>query len=82
MVTIKVARPAESVMLITLDRPKALNALSKALLIEVAGALEDAEADDAVRSVVLTGDERAFSAGPTSKRCRKAAFPCGPRRGG
>ena len=33
MVTIKVARPAESVMLITLDRPKALHALRKALLI-------------------------------------------------
>ena len=75
MVTIKVARPADSVMLITLDRPKALNALSKALLIEVAGALEDAEADDAVRSVVLTGDERAFSAGADIKEMPEGGIP-------
>ena len=75
METIKVARPADGVMLITLDRPKALNALSKALLIEVAGALEDAEADDAIRCVVLTGDERAFSAGADLKEMSTQSGP-------
>ena len=38
-----VARPRPGIMLITLDRPEALNALSKDLLVEVATALREAE---------------------------------------
>lgn len=48
---------------ITLDRPDALNALTPALLRELADALETAADDPAVRVVVLTGTGRAFSAG-------------------
>jgi enoyl-CoA hydratase/carnithine racemase len=48
---------------LTLDRPEALNALTPALLTELADALDAAAADDAVRVVVLTGTGRAFSAG-------------------
>ncbi len=48
---------------VTLDRPDKYNALNLALLRELAGALERAEADDAVRVVVLTGAGRAFCAG-------------------
>jgi enoyl-CoA hydratase/carnithine racemase len=48
---------------ITLHRPEALNALTPALLEELATALEDAAALDEVRVVVLTGTGRAFSAG-------------------
>jgi len=54
---------ADTVHTITLHRPEALNALTPALLEELATALEDASAAADVRVVVLTGSGRAFSAG-------------------
>lgn len=56
-------RPAEGVALIRLNRPKALNALSRALMIELADALETLAEDDSCVCVVLTGNQRAFAAG-------------------
>ena len=53
----------ENVCTLTLDRPEALNALTPALLDELAAALDDAANDDTIRVVVLTGTGRAFSAG-------------------
>ncbi len=53
--------------LITLDRPKALNALNGALVGELAAALDDMEADDEIGAIVLTGSERAFAAGADIK---------------
>lgn len=49
--------------LITLDRPKVLNAISPEMLESLAKALEDAEKDARVRVLALTGSGRAFSAG-------------------
>jgi enoyl-CoA hydratase len=49
--------------LITLDRPKALNALCAALIAELAQALDDFEADSEIGCMVLTGSEKAFAAG-------------------
>jgi enoyl-CoA hydratase len=63
------------VTLIRLDRPKALNALSIALLVELAEALREAEASEDVRCVVLTGDERAFSAGADIKEMPEGGIP-------
>jgi 1,4-dihydroxy-2-naphthoyl-CoA synthase len=54
---------ADAVRTITLHRPEALNALTPALLEELATALDDAAAAAEVRVVVLTGTGRAFSAG-------------------
>ena len=49
---------------LTIDRPKALNALSQATLGEIQSALEDARDDNGVRGVILTGaGNRAFVAG-------------------
>ena len=48
---------------ITLNRPDALNALNRQLLSEVGQALEEADASDKVRCIVLTGSEKAFAAG-------------------
>ncbi|MFC1940165.1 enoyl-CoA hydratase/isomerase family protein [Chloroflexota bacterium] len=48
---------------ITLNRPKAMNALSEELLSELVAALDDIEKDDSVNVVILTGAGRAFSAG-------------------
>ena len=51
------------VALITLNRPKALNALNSELLDELVVALKACDADDDVRCIVLTGSDRAFAAG-------------------
>jgi enoyl-CoA hydratase len=49
--------------LITLNRPKALNALNDQLMDELGEALLAFDADDAIGCIVLTGSERAFAAG-------------------
>ena len=77
MKNIKISEPVEHVRLITLNRPKALNALSKALLTEMASALEEASCDDTVRCVVITGDIGRFPLVLTSRRCLKTGCPCG-----
>ncbi len=53
----------DGVALITLNRPERLNAWSPQLARELTQALTDADRDDAVRAVVLTGAGRAFCAG-------------------
>ena len=50
-------------VLITLDRPKQLNALNDALMDELGAALLAFDADDGVGCIVLTGSEKAFAAG-------------------
>jgi enoyl-CoA hydratase/carnithine racemase len=50
-------------VLITLNRPNALNALNEGLMNELDQALADAESDAEIRAVVITGAGRAFSAG-------------------
>jgi enoyl-CoA hydratase len=49
--------------LITLNRPKALNALNDQLMDEMGAALLAFDADDSIGCIVLTGSERAFAAG-------------------
>jgi enoyl-CoA hydratase len=57
----------DAVGLITLNRPKALNALNKALVAEMRDALDAFEADDAIGAIVVTGSEKAFAAGADIK---------------
>jgi enoyl-CoA hydratase len=52
-----------AVAVLTLHRPEKLNALSNELLFELIESLDRIELDQAVRSVVITGSGRAFSAG-------------------
>lgn len=53
-----------AVAIITLNRPKQLNALNQALIGELLAALNELAQDDAVRAVLLTGSgDRAFAAG-------------------
>ena len=52
-----------AVAIITLNRPKALNALNSELLQELVAALEAIDSDDQLHATVLTGSERAFAAG-------------------
>ena len=58
---------------IRLNRPKALNALSGALMDELVGALERYDNDDTIRAVVVTGDDRAFAAGADIKEMADAS---------
>jgi enoyl-CoA hydratase len=62
------------VVLIRLNRPEALNALNSRLLEELSQALDAAEADDAVRCLVLTGSERAFAAGADIKEMSDKSY--------
>jgi len=56
-----------SVGLITLNRPKAMNALCADLAREIAEAVDAFEADDAIGALVVTGSEKAFCAGADIK---------------
>ncbi|MFC4175518.1 enoyl-CoA hydratase [Microvirga sp. GCM10011540] len=61
--------------LITLNRPKALNALNSALLGEVNRALDAFEADPNVGCIVITGSEKAFAAGADIKEMSDLSYP-------
>ncbi|MEO1473392.1 MAG: enoyl-CoA hydratase [Pseudomonadota bacterium] len=65
------------VAIVTLNRPDALNALSRALRAEIVQTFKDlADADD-VRAVVLTGAGRAFTAGVDLKEAGETGFALG-----
>jgi len=69
-----VARPEPAVALITLNRPKALNALCSPLFAELNKALLEVDADDAIGAVVLTGSEKAFAAGADIKEMKDKEY--------
>jgi enoyl-CoA hydratase len=60
--------------LITLNRPKAMNALNPSLIAELAQGLDEFEADDEVGAIVLTGNEKAFAAGADIKVMMEKTF--------
>ena len=60
--------------LITLNRPKALNALSDQLVTELGQALDALEADDSVGAIVVTGSEKAFAAGADIKEMQGFSY--------
>jgi enoyl-CoA hydratase/carnithine racemase len=53
-------REENRVGVITLNRPKALNALSGSLIEELLGALRSYDKDPAIGAIVITGNNRAF----------------------
>ena len=63
-----------AVGLITLNRPKALNALSAGLIKDLGAALSVFEDDAAIRCVVLTGSEKAFAAGADIKEMQSKTY--------
>ncbi|KAJ2724180.1 putative enoyl-CoA hydratase, mitochondrial [Coemansia sp. Benny D115] len=62
------------VAVITLNRPKALNALCSELFYEINDALSRFDNDAGVGAVVLTGSERAFAAGADIKEMKDTEF--------
>jgi enoyl-CoA hydratase len=59
---------------ITLNRPKMLNALSFGVFREIAAAVDDLEADAGIGCIVLTGNEKAFAAGADIKEMQPKGF--------
>ncbi|MFY2822528.1 enoyl-CoA hydratase [Ruegeria sp. MALMAid1280] len=64
----------DHVALIRLDRPDALNALNTQLLGELCDALEDADRNDKVRCIVITGSDKAFAAGADIKEMSEMSY--------
>jgi len=60
---IQVRTEAGKVGLVTLNRPKQLNALNDQLMDELGAALQGFDADAAIGCIVITGSEKAFAAG-------------------
>ncbi|KAF2425257.1 enoyl-CoA hydratase [Tothia fuscella] len=71
---IKISTPKPGVGLITLNRPKALNALSTPLFLELNDALRKLDADKETGAIVITGSERAFAAGADIKEMKDLTF--------
>ena len=64
----------EDVALIRLNRPDALNALNNELLGELCDALIEADANEKVRAIVLTGSDKAFAAGADIKEMAEMTY--------
>jgi enoyl-CoA hydratase len=60
---IEVRTEADKVGIITLNRPKQLNALNGELMVEMGQALRAFDADERIGCIILTGNEKAFAAG-------------------
>ena len=63
-----------AVGIVRLNRPKMLNALSFGVFREIAAAIEDLEADDNIRCILLTGSDKAFAAGADIKEMQPKTF--------
>lgn len=61
--------------LVTLNRPKALNALCNGLMIELNQAFQSFDKDDKISAIVLTGSEKAFAAGADIKEMQNNTYP-------
>jgi len=60
--------------IITLNRPKAMNALNSAIVGEIGQALDSFETDDAIGCIVITGSEKAFAAGADIKEMQSQSY--------
>ncbi|MDO5642350.1 MAG: enoyl-CoA hydratase [Paracoccus sp. (in: a-proteobacteria)] len=65
---------SDYIALIRLNRPDAMNALNSHLLGELTAALADADRNDKVRCIVITGSEKAFAAGADIKEMSEKTF--------
>ena len=65
---------ADGVATITIDRPKALNALNLQVLTDITDAATAFDADDSVRAIIITGSEKAFAAGADIKEMADLDF--------
>ena len=71
---IEVRVEADKVGIITLNRPKQLNALNDQLMDELGAALQAFDADEKIGCMIITGSERAFAAGADIGAMAKYSF--------
>ena len=71
---ITVSTEGEKVGVITLNRPKQLNALNDQLMNELGQALQAFDADESIGCIILTGSEKAFAAGADIGAMAKYSF--------
>ena len=64
----------DAVGIITLNRPKTLNALSAALTKELETALIELDGDNSIGCMVITGSEKAFAAGADIKEMQSKSY--------
>ncbi|MBH67535.1 MAG: enoyl-CoA hydratase [Rhodospirillaceae bacterium] len=64
----------EAIGVITLNRPKSLNALSAELTRELQMALTDLDSDETIGCMVITGSDKAFAAGADIKEMQSKTF--------
>lgn len=65
----------QNVGLITLNRPKALNALNSKLVSEITDAVAKYDKDDSIGAIIITGSEKAFAAGADIKEMLNLTYP-------
>lgn len=75
------SRPRDGVLVVTLDRPAVRNAIDPLTAQLLERAVDDAEADDSVRVVVLTGAGGTFCAGMDLAGANRGEVPVTDRRG-
>lgn len=71
---LETAGEKKNVGVITLNRPKALNALCDQLMNEISQALEHFNLDSSIAAIVLTGREKAFAAGADIKEMKDNSY--------
>ncbi|WP_197382097.1 enoyl-CoA hydratase [Mycolicibacterium mengxianglii] len=64
----------ERVATITLNRPKALNALNSQVMAEVTAAARELDNDPGIGAIIVTGNEKAFAAGADIKEMSELSF--------
>ncbi|MCE7860585.1 MAG: enoyl-CoA hydratase [Chloroflexi bacterium CFX2] len=60
--------------IVTLNRPKAMNAFNLVMLGEVFDALESLDKDENINAIIVTGNEKAFAAGADIKEMAEASY--------
>lgn len=69
-----IAETRSKVGLVTLNRPKALNALNSQVLADILDAVKVFEADTGIGAIVITGSEKAFAAGADIKEMQSKTY--------
>ena len=64
----------DTIAIVTLDRPEALNAINSELINELTTALIELDKNNKVRVIILTGSEKAFAAGADIKEMSNKTF--------
>jgi len=73
-IKISTAGAKNNVGIITLNRPKVLNALCNGLMVEVSQALDSFETNQDIGAIIITGSEKAFAAGADIKEMQNNTF--------